>query len=350
MLKVRTFLWALRLTILMMLLFSNSSQAQLSTTASAAQSNAPTGAGLMVTDTIVSSALNALNTQVEKIAQSIINTAVTTSSGLNSESDKIAGGLAVLVVVMTFVEFAGSHHPASAWVKVFQNLMVIGIFSAVYVGYTTAAPGFYGWFVTLAQDINNNQSSIQAIGGAGNAVIVGIAHSFDGASAWGVVSDFPKMLMIVVTDILAILCFLVILAAGVVFLYYSLIGVVQSGIGIVFGKIAIALGFHPMTRGFFSSWLSFMIHAGMYTAVSAAMNQLIIKTMLNTLISNTPASGSLNFSTSFASVFSLTMISLFILILSAEIPKIAGMFGSGASGGPAFIRQIAGGAVRGAFD
>lgn len=348
MVKARNLLYALGLVVVMALLFSPYSRAQTAgSTAVSASTTQPTGLGLAITAAIVTNSFNYISKEVQQVSQTILGTAVTTSSSLNSESDKIAGGLAVLVLVLTFVEYAGTHHPVSAWVKVFMNIMVLGIFALVYVGYSTAAPGFYNWFVTLATDLNGGTPTFQALGAAADAVLVGIAHSTDGLGITDI-ANVSRVLMILVVDFAAAICFLTMCLSGVVFIYYTLIGLVQSAIGIVFGKIAIALGFHQMTRNFFSSWLSFMIHAGMYTAVSAAMNTLVIKTFISALQSNTPG-GTLDFSTSFASVIALTVISIFILLLSMEIPKIAGMFGSGASGGPGIVGKAASAITMGAF-
>jgi hypothetical protein len=353
MLKARNFLYALGIVAVLALFLSSYGRGQSAATPAgvtapvASNSEGATGVGLAITGQDVTNAFTAISNEAQQVSQSIINSAVSTTSTLNSESDKISGGLAVLVVVLTFIEFAGTHHPASAWVKVFMNLMILGMFATVYVGYSTAAPGFYNWFVTLANDLNGGTSAIQALGNAAGSVLLGIYHSKDGLGITDI-TNVSKIVTILVIDFAAVICFLLMCLSGVVFIYYSLVGVVQAGIGIVFGKIAIALGFHQMTRNFFSSWLSFMIHAGMYTAVSAAMNALVIKTFITTLQGNTP-SGTLNFSTSFASVIALTVISLFILLLSLEIPKIAGMFGSGASAGPKIVGKAASALTMGAF-
>jgi hypothetical protein len=294
-----------------------------STGTTAVASSSVTGSGLATTSSDVANAFNTVNGQVKSLSGTLIGAAVTLSSRLDQESDKFAGALAVIVIVFTFIEFAGTRHPVAAWVRVFQNLFVLGIFATVYAGYGTAAPGFYTWFATLASDLNGTANPVQALGNAIGAVWMGIVHSGDGAH----VSD---LLSIVAVDILALICMLLIAFAGLVYLYYSLVGMVQSGIGIVFGKIAIALGFHQMTRSFFSSWLAFMIHAGMYVAVAGAMNALVIQQFVGPL----QATGNLPATMAFATVLNATFASLFILLMSLEIPKIAGMFGSGgASGG-----------------
>ncbi|WP_168788864.1 type IV secretion system protein [Paraburkholderia aromaticivorans] len=310
------------------------------TVISAALGSDVSGEGLAATAADITNAFNKVSALVTQITGSIIGAATSAAQTLNSESDKLAGGLAVIVVVLTFVEFAGTHHPVSAWVKAFQNLLVLGMFATVYVGYGTAAPGFCNWFLTLAKNLNGGSTPVQAIGKAAGSVWLGIVHSADGAS-------FSQCVQIFAIDLLALLCLLAICISGVIFLYYTMVGAVQSGVGIVFGKIAIALGFHDMTRGFFSSWLAFMVHAGMYTAVAGAMNTLVISQFLAPLQT---ASGTLNFSTSFASVISVTISSIFIMLLSLEIPKIAGMFGSGGvSGGPGIAGKLVAAATAGAF-
>ncbi|NMM01498.1 hypothetical protein HHL24_26615 [Paraburkholderia sp. RP-4-7] len=307
---------------------------------SAALGSNVTGAGLAATAADITNAFNKISALVTQVTSTVIGNATAAAQTLNSESDKIAGGLAVIVVVLTFVEYAGTHHPVQAWVKVFENLFVFGMFATVYVGYGTAAPGFYNWFLTLAQHLNGGSTPIQAIGAAAGAVWLGIVHSFDGAS-------LSQCIQIFAIDILALLCLVAICLAGVIFLYYTMLGAVQSAIGIVFGKIAIALGFHQMTRGFFSSWVAFMVHAGMYAAVAGAMNTLVISQFLGALL--TPA-GTLNFTTSFGTVINITVSSVFIMLLSLEIPKIAGMFGSGgAAGGASLVGKMVVAATAGAF-
>jgi type IV secretory pathway VirB6-like protein len=341
-------LFTLSLVALVALLMSSWCAAQTPASASGGgTSTATPGAGFAVTSEDVTQTLNNLRDTINQITGSLINSATTKSSALNTESDKIAGGLAVLVIVLTFIEFAGTHHPVSAWVKVFRSLMVLGIFASVYVGYSKAAPGFYNWFSLLASDLSGKDIALVAMGKAAGSVLVGIYRSTDGVGFTDL-ANIPKLVSLLVVALCAVFCLVIIILSAVIFLYYTLIGVVQSAIGIVFGKIAIALGFHQMTRNFFMSWLSFMIHAGMYVAVSAAMNALIIQNFIDALSSNTP-SGTLNFATSFASVISITLISLFILLLSLEIPRIAGMFGSGASGGPAIAKNALTAMTLGAF-
>jgi hypothetical protein len=72
-----------------------------------------------------------------------------------------------------------------------------------------------------------------------------------------------------------LLAFVVLILAGLVFLYYSYVGLIQMAIGAVMGQVALALGFSEFTRGFFKTWLDYMISAGMYVVVAACMQRLV---------------------------------------------------------------------------
>lgn len=287
----------------------------------------PTGSGLAMTQGDVSAVFNSTQTSLNSVTSNVISSAVSTSSSLNTESDKIAGGLAVLVIVLTFIEYAGTHHPISAWVKVFENLFVLGIFSAVYTGYTSAAPGFYGWFQTLASDLGGVVDVSTIATDAGNVM----QASFDGIGNmhWSLMSGTAgqTLVMAILQLFMMLFCVLSLVLSGVVLMYFSYIGMFQAAIGIVFGKIAIALGFHQMTRGFFKSWLNYMVHAGMYTAVSAGLNKLVISTLVKSL--SAPIQTSAGYT--FAGLLTSLVSAIFVLLLALEIPKIAAMFGGGAT-------------------
>jgi type IV secretory pathway VirB6-like protein len=122
------------------------------------------------------------------------------------------------------------------------------------------------------------------------------------------------------------LAFIVMTVASIVFTYYTSIGMIQSAIGIVLGPIGVALGFSSYTRGYFQKWLDWMISSGMYVVVVAVLMKLVgqsISTSVATA-SNVGAESTMNA----AFVFDL---SIFVLLLSFEIPKLASIFGGGAS-------------------
>lgn len=259
--------------------------------------------------------------QISGLLGNIIPDAVTASAGVLKEANKFAWGLGVITVALVGIRFSGTHHPISAWVNLFEELAILGIFVALYLGYTTSAPGFWNWFQQLATDIGggaNNLMSTQMSTLAGSVLDALKAK----ISLVRAITDLNAMLTDVVVLVLA---FLAMCLASVVFMYFSAVGQIQAAVGIVLGPIAVALGFSSYTRGYFQKWLDWMIHSGMYVVMVAVLVKLV-GTSISSALSNATRVGS-STQVSGAYVFDLA---IFVLLLSFEIPKLAGMFGSGA--------------------
>lgn len=88
--------------------------------------------------------------EITKIMKDLIDLAVTVSKSLDKDSDKMAGGLAVITIIVAFIRFAATKDPVAAWGSVFEDLAILGIFASVYLAYGTWAPGFYKWFNDMA--------------------------------------------------------------------------------------------------------------------------------------------------------------------------------------------------------
>jgi type IV secretory pathway VirB6-like protein len=258
--------------------------------------------------------------QIQGLIGGVIPAAVTASASVMGEASKFAWGLGVISLVLVGVRFSGTHHPVSAWVNLFEELAVLGIFVALYLGYSTSASGFWTWFQQLATDIS---------GGADNGISTQLA------TLGGTMFDSLKTRVLsikLLTDITGtmvdaiglLLAFIVILIASIVFAYYSAVGQIQAAVGIVLGPIAIALGFSSYTRNYFTRWLDWMIHSGMYIVMVAVLVKLLGSNITNAVHNATQLSGA---TVTGAYAFDLAV---FILLLSFEIPKLAGMFGSGA--------------------
>ncbi len=101
------------------------------------------------------------------------------------------------------------------------------------------------------------------------------------------------------------------------------------------GQIAFALGFSSFTRGYFKTWLDYMISAGMYTVVAAILMRLITHTLTDAI--QTSVQKGLSTPGAAAYVFDL---SLFVFLVSFEIPKMAGMFGGGANASGSIIGRV----------
>jgi len=259
--------------------------------------------------------------QISGLLGNIIPAAVDASAGVMKEANKFAWGLGVITLALVGIRFSGTHHPISAWVNLFEELAILGIFVALYLGYTTSAPGFWNWFQQLAADIGggaNNLMSTQMSTLAGSVLDALKAK----ISLVRAITDLNAMLTDVVVLVLA---FLAMCLASVVFMYFSAVGQIQAAVGIVLGPIAIALGFSSYTRGYFQKWLDWMIHSGMYVVMVAVLVKLVGSSISNALSNATRVGSSTQVSGAY--VFDLA---IFVLLLSFEIPKLAGMFGSGA--------------------
>jgi hypothetical protein len=258
--------------------------------------------------------------QIQGLLGGIIPAAVTASANVMTEANKFAWGLGVISLVLVGIRFSGTHHPVSAWVNLFEELAVLGIFVALYLGYSTSASGFWTWFQQLATDISS---------GADNSISTQLA------TLAGTMFDAVKTRVVnikLLTDITGtlvdaiglVLAFIAILIASIVFAYYSAVGQIQAAVGIVLGPIAIALGFSSYTRTYFMKWLDWMIHSGMYIVMVAVLVKLLGANITNAVQNATKLTGA---TVTGAYAFDLAV---FVLLLSFEIPKLAGMFGSGA--------------------
>ncbi|HDR8964668.1 type IV secretion system protein [Burkholderia vietnamiensis] len=251
----------------------------------------------------------------------LIQSAVEASQTIHDESDKFAGALAVITIVIAGVRFASTGNAIVAWGQILEDLAMLGIFASLYMGYQSFATGFYGWFVNLSTKIAGADITnvVSAMFHASGTLFDDFVQSFAGA-AW---YEYPAHLVAVIPLLLA---FVVLILAGLVFLYYSYVGLIQMAIGAVMGQVALALGFSEFTRGFFKTWLDYMISAGMYVVVAACMQRLVGGS-LATAIST--ASG-LGLSTPMAAT-NVMSLAIFMLLLAFEIPKMASMFGGGAN-------------------
>lgn len=258
--------------------------------------------------------------QIEGLLGGIIPAAVAASASVMDEANKFAWGLGVISLVLVGVRFSGTHHPISAWVNLFEEVAVLGIFVALYLGYSTSAAGFWTWFEQLATHIS---------GGSSNSIPTQMATlagtMFDAVKTRFVSIKLLTDLTGTVVDAIGLfLAFVVVLIASIVFAYYSAVGQIQAAVGIVLGPIAIALGFSSYTRNYFMKWLDWMIHSGMYIVMVAVLIKLLGSNIATAVQRATNVSGA---TATGAYAFDLAV---FILLLSFEIPKLAGMFGSGA--------------------
>jgi TrbL/VirB6 plasmid conjugal transfer protein len=259
--------------------------------------------------------------QIRVLLGSLIPSAIATSAGVMNEANKFAWGLGVISLVLVGVRFAGTHHPVSAWVNLFEEVAILGIFVALYLGYTTTASGFWTWFEQLASNISggNNGSTGAAMASLAGTIFEAVKAKFGIEGLLNLGGTLADILVLG-------LAFIFMCVASIVFVYFSAVGQIQAAVGIVLGPIALALGFSSYTRNYFVKWLDWMIGAGMYVVVVAILIKLVGNSITNAVIAATQVGGSTTVNGAY--VFDL---SIFVLLLSFEIPKLATIFGGGAT-------------------
>jgi type IV secretory pathway VirB6-like protein len=259
--------------------------------------------------------------QIHALLGELMPTAIATSAGVMTEANKFAWGLGIISLVLVGVRFAGTHHPVSAWVNLFEEVAILGIFVALYLGYTTTASGFWTWFEQLAANISGGDNGTT---GAAMAKLAGtIFEAVKAKFSLAGLLDLGGSLADIVVLLLAAFFMCV---ASIVFVYFAAVGQIQAAIGIVLGPIALALGFSSYTRNYFVKWLDWMISAGMYVVIVAILIKLVGNSITNAVTAATNVGG--NTTVNGAYVFDL---SIFVLLLSFEIPKLATIFGGGAT-------------------
>ncbi|MCA7986254.1 type IV secretion system protein [Burkholderia vietnamiensis] len=268
--------------------------------------------------------------EITKLMTDLIDLAVTVSKSLEKDSDKMAGGLATITIIVAFLRFAATKDPVAAWGSAFEDLAVLGIFASVYLAYGTWAPGFYKWFNDLAVAVSGTdaQSLPMAMVKSAGAIFDAVNEALKAEHWWNYVA-------LVINLIPLLAAWFILMVASLVFLFYVSLGTIQMAVAIVMGKIAFALGMSEFTRGWFKSWLDFTIGAGMYMVVAAILQRLMTTTLATTF-GNTISKG---LTTPYAGSLTLDL-SIFVLILAFEIPKFASMFGGGASASGAAFKSL----------
>ena len=270
-------------------------------------------------------------TQVTQIFASVIQTGIQTAEQIDDQSDKFAGGLAVITIVFAGARFAATRDPVFAWLAVFEEVGVLGIFASVYVGYSTFAPGFCQWFLLVAKEISGADMSnpLSMMATVTGQLFDGIVEAFKGAHWYQYVATLVSMLPIMGA-------WLLLTVTTVIYSFFVQLGLIKLAAGAVMGKIALALGFSSFTRGYFKSWLDFMTSAGMY-AIAAAILQKLVTGSLIVAINTAHATG---VTTPYAGAL-VENLAFYMLLLSFEIPKIASMFGTGQGASGAALGKLA---------
>ncbi|WP_063923078.1 type IV secretion system protein [Cupriavidus basilensis] len=278
--------------------------------------------------------------QFRSVQTSIITAAVAISHSLKDEADKLAFGLGIITLTLASLRFAATSDPVAAWTSFLETILLLGIFAAIYVGYDQFGPGILSWFQFLADKIAGTNSSNPGLvlASAAGGFLDAFQKAMDAASWYqkiGVALSFFVMM----------LAFVVCAVTSVVYTFFTALGEIQVAIGIVLGQIAVALGFSDYTRRFFSSWLDYMITGSMYVVVANIMTRLVSASFEASIVDLNNIGNQ-----SIAGAVYALIISLFLLFLSFEIPKIAGsIWGGGGGFSGSAIMKMASGAGRGAW-
>lgn len=275
--------------------------------------------GLGVTGEFANGMIQAFD-KLKHIFDQMIANAVTISQNVSPHADKLAFSLGVITIVFAGIRFTAVSDPVSAWVGLFEELTTLGIFASLYVSYYGTAPHFRDFFQTISDAIQPNVQSLpNNVYHAAGQLWDAFTNTIKAASMW----DIWKVAFLLLPLVMAII---MLLLMSIMVFYFTNIGIFQLAAGIAMGKFAVAAAFSNITRGFFTAWVDYMIHAGMYMVAGAIVENLALSSVLTTLksIGDASKSGPVQ------AAIEMLAISMFALLLSFEIPKLAGMFGGGA--------------------
>lgn len=242
------------------------------------------------------------------------------SDTVRSEADKLAFALGVITLVLAGFRFAGTGDATAAWTDLLEELTLIGIFAAIYVGYDQFGPGIFEWFNALATRINGAEVT------PGASIITTAGKLWDSYVRIATSGfSLENILKSMVAAILLFLAFLACAFAAIIFYFFTMLGELQVAVGVVVGPIAVALAFSSFTRRYFTAWLDYMFSGSLYIVVAAIISRLVTTTLDSTLGSVNDAGTD----TMAAGVYALA-ISIMLILISLEIPAIAGkLFGTG---------------------
>ncbi|HVI88150.1 MAG TPA: type IV secretion system protein [Dongiaceae bacterium] len=288
-----------------------------------------TGKTLMdsLSGTSIAEAMQSAIRAMQAARAGMTNAALDMSETILPETNKLAYALGVITIVLTGFRFSGTSSAVAAWTDLLETFAMLGIFTALYIGYRDFIPGIYNWFTALAQSINSGQLSIA--GTLANSAS-GFWDAWTralGAAAW------YEMFGVALSALPLIIAFVLTLIASVIYAFFIMLGDIQVAIGIVLGPLALALGMSEYTRRYFTAWLDYMIGGSLYIVVAAIMGKLV-----NTTLDSSLAKLNMTGHDTMAAGVQAAILAFVLCLVSLEIPKIAGALfanGSAISGGGA---------------
>ncbi|CAG2155403.1 type IV secretion system protein [Cupriavidus numazuensis] len=253
----------------------------------------------------------------------LIQGAVSLSDRTRGNADKIAFGLGVIALVLAGLRFGAAGDAVKAWTELFETLLVVGIFSAIYVNYTTFGPAIFTWFAGIAESINGGDDIYNV-----PISISKTAGSFFDSVCRIVISNATnplKWIEAIASALLFFIAFIAVLVSALIYFWFILLGHLQVAIGIVVGPLAVALGMFDMTRRYFTAWLDYMVTGSLYMVIAATISQLVSASLLS-IVTDVGNVGT----DTFVAAGYATSTAIMLVFIALEIPKVAGsIFGTG---------------------
>lgn len=253
----------------------------------------------------------------------LINGATSLSNRVRSEADKVAFGLGTIALVLAGLRWASTSDAVTAWTDFLESILFLGIFSALYVSYTSFGPAIFVWFDKIASAINGGVDVYNL-----PTTLAGTAGKFYDSIVRILIAGLSNPLRLVDAVVAAFtfgLACIAVLAASIIYSWYVLVGHLMVAVGIVVGPLAVAFGMLDLSRKYFTAWLDYMVTGSMYMVVAAIISQLV-SSALESIVTDVTNVGT---DTTLAASYALS-IAIVLIFIAMEIPKLAGsLFGTG---------------------
>lgn len=269
--------------------------------------------------------------EILALRDGLLEGGVALSQRTASEAGKFAWALAVLTLVIGAIRWMAHRNPVDAWVEFIESLTALGIFVAIYLGYRSFGPSIFKWFDELAHSMSGGNYETGAI------LAYTAAQFMDSFFVAFKAAKWYDKLDVIFASLGLLVAFVFTALASLVYAYFVIVGQLQAAVGLAIGLIAVSLGFSEFTRKYFWAWFDFMVTASMYVVVAAILANLVATATAET-IRNVAAVGT----STAAAGWKAASLSILILLISLEIPKLASsLFGTGGgiSGGAAGIAK-----------
>ncbi|WP_316157711.1 type IV secretion system protein [Cupriavidus sp. BIC8F] len=272
-------------------------------------------------------ALSSTVRELLALRDGLLDSGIAISRTTAPEAGKFAWALTVLTLVIAGFRFTAHRNPVGAWVEFIESLTVLGIFAAMYLSFDSFGTGIFKWFDQLARSMSGGNYD------TGSLLAYTAGKFLDSFfKAFRVAAWYDK-LDVIFSCLGLLIAFALTAAASIVYTYFVMIGQLQAAVGLAIGLIAVSLGFSEYTRKYFWAWLDFMLTASMYVVTAAIIANLVAASTGETI----QKVADIGTSTA-AAGWKATSLSVLVLLISFEIPKLAGSLfgtGGGVSGGAA---------------